>query len=68
MRTYDEVVKDTEKRDEFDIEVSIEFAHNEKKISEKEYLELLCLIRIAKGLSDLATVSGDFATFIANKK
>jgi len=68
MTSYDEVVKDTEKRDEFDIEVSIEFAHNEKKIDEKEYLELLCLIRIAKGLNNLATVSGNYANFIANKK
>ncbi len=67
MRTYDEVVRDTE-RDEQAIEINIEFAHNEKKINEKEYLELLCLIRIAKGLNDLATVSGNYATFIANKK
>ena len=67
MRTYDEVERDTE-RDEQAIEVSIEFAHNEKKIDEKEYLELLCLIRIAKGLNNLATVSGNYANFIANKK
>jgi len=68
MRCYDDVTRDVENREEFDIEVSIEFAHDEKKIDEKEYLELLCLIRIAKGLNDLTTVSGNYANFIANKK
>ncbi|MBA7496384.1 hypothetical protein ES702_06992 [subsurface metagenome] len=68
MTSYDDIQKEVTSRDETDIEINIEFAYNDKKISEKEYLGLLCLIRIAKGLSDLATVSGNYANFIANKK
>jgi len=54
MTSYDDIQKEVIGRDETDIEINIEFAHNEKKISKKEYLELLCLIRIAKGLNILA--------------
>ena len=52
-RTYDEIQKDTD-RDEIDIEIDIEFAYDDKKIGEEKYLELLCLIRIAKALNTLA--------------
>lgn len=54
MVSYDDVQKEVEGRDEFDIEVNIEFAHKEQKIDESEYLQLLCLIRIARGLNALA--------------
>ena len=46
-------MRDTE-RDEESIEISIEYAHDEKKINEKEYLGLLCLIRIARALRNLS--------------
>ena len=53
IKTYADVERDVE-RDEKDIEISIEYAHDEKKINEKEYLELLCLIRIAEALKNLS--------------
>lgn len=68
MISYDDIQKEVTGKDETDIEISIEFAHNEKKINEKTYLGLLCQIRIAKGLNHLATIFGNYANFIANKK
>ena len=53
IKTYVDVEKDTE-RDEEAIEISIEYPHDEKKINKSKYLELLCLIRIAKALRNLS--------------
>ena len=53
MRNLSEVEADI-KRTEEDVEIDIEFSLDHKEITKKEYLNLICLIRIARALNKLA--------------
>jgi len=52
-RNYAEVEADATNRDEIDIEIGIEFSLDNGEITKKEYLNLICLIRIARALDKL---------------
>lgn len=54
-RCLDDVEKDIQ-RDEEAIEIDIEFALDNDEINKKEYLNLICLIRIAKALRNLSFI------------
>jgi len=53
MRNFSEVESDI-KRTEEEVEIDIEFSLDNNEITKKEYLNLICLIRIARALNKLA--------------